>query len=693
MLNLFFYLSTFAQKQASIWYFGHHAGLDFSTSPPTVLEDGNKMATFEGCTTICDSSGNLLFYSDGISIWDSSHNLMKDNLGNPVNNLKGDPSAVQSGLVVPNPGNDKIYYLFSLPPGGIDIAYYSVIDFTSGTGVVTQKNVGLSGYSVGTNTSEKITVTLHNNGIDFWVLTHQSGSNRFVLHKVTASGISTTPILQDVGSRLGSFGDLGVMKFSPDGKRLAMATYFENKLDIYDFNDDTGRLTLKETIALGACFGLEFSPNSNLLYVTYGRGIGGGNMVQYDLTTAGLIKSTEIDIYAPVGSPLSCMQIGIDNKIYVSVNTSEYMGVIQNPNNRGLACGYDHTAINLNPSGATDTYAEDIPSGWGVSFSRAKHHAHLGLPNFIQAFFAINISTKGLCEGDATKFSVSTKSYTNYNWDFGDGNTSTDASPSHTYALAGTYNVSVFLSGGATARTITKKITVSVTPLVSRLVDRNICVEDGVQALNIATPLGGIYKVNGILATQFNPKTLGVGSHRVSYEYKNSAGCSDIKTVTYTVNVNPVISNMVNENRLDVEIKNGYKPFEIKLANRKYKLDQRVFSLHDLPKDKYTLSVKDKFGCVSSKEVEIKNVLIYNYFSPNGDGINDTWKLPDLVKFYPESRVTIFDRNGKIITKYKLKDKVWDGKLDGKDLPSGSYYYQIVLPNGQIYKGVVNILK
>jgi hypothetical protein len=67
-------------KQNNIWYFGDKAGLDFNTEPPTVLEDGEINAS-EGCSVIADNNGNLLFYTDGITVWDKTHTAMPNGTG------------------------------------------------------------------------------------------------------------------------------------------------------------------------------------------------------------------------------------------------------------------------------------------------------------------------------------------------------------------------------------------------------------------------------------------------------------------------------------------------------------------------------------------------------------------------------------------------------------------------------------
>ena len=71
-LLLCFYLSVFSQKQANIWYFGKNAGLDFNSGTAIPLTDG-AMNTWEGCASIADPNGNLLFYTDGITVWNKNH--------------------------------------------------------------------------------------------------------------------------------------------------------------------------------------------------------------------------------------------------------------------------------------------------------------------------------------------------------------------------------------------------------------------------------------------------------------------------------------------------------------------------------------------------------------------------------------------------------------------------------------------
>lgn len=100
-LILFTFLLNFhlliAQNQANNWYFGVNAGLTFNTTPPSALTDG-VVNTAEGSATMSDASGNLLFYTDGITVWNRNHQIMPNGTG-----LLGDPSAAQSAIIVPKP--------------------------------------------------------------------------------------------------------------------------------------------------------------------------------------------------------------------------------------------------------------------------------------------------------------------------------------------------------------------------------------------------------------------------------------------------------------------------------------------------------------------------------------------------------------------------------------------------------------
>ena len=86
---------TIAQKEATHWYFGEKAGLDFTSGSPVVVTNG-ALRTDEGCATISDATGKLLFYTDGSTVWNRNHHIMPTGTG-----LLGNSTSTQSAIIVP----------------------------------------------------------------------------------------------------------------------------------------------------------------------------------------------------------------------------------------------------------------------------------------------------------------------------------------------------------------------------------------------------------------------------------------------------------------------------------------------------------------------------------------------------------------------------------------------------------------
>lgn len=110
----------------------------------------------------------------------------------------------------------------------------------------------------------------------------------------------------------------------------------------------------------------------------------------------------------------------------------------------------------------------------------------------------------------------------------------------------------------------------------------------------------------------------------------------------------------------------------------------------------YTLQLTGDGGCTTSKDIFIlvlKPPKAPNAFSPNGDGINDTWKIQYLER-YPDATVDVFDRYGQLVFQAINYTTPWDGTFKGKPLPIGTYYYIVNPKNGKpTISGSVTILK
>ena len=105
----------------------------------------------------------------------------------------------------------------------------------------------------------------------------------------------------------------------------------------------------------------------------------------------------------------------------------------------------------------------------------------------------------------------------------------------------------------------------------------------------------------------------------------------------------------------------------------------------DLPPGPYTVFVKDPLQC-GSDQAEIYLLNYPHFFTPNGDGFNDFWRVP-FSEVEPNLKTFIYDRYGKLITGFGVDSQGWDGTLNGRELPSTDYWFVVVREDGRTHKG------
>lgn len=356
--------AVYAQSPASVWYFGQNAGVDFSSGGPVAIT-GGQLNTEEGCVTISDEQGKLQFYTDGVSVWNTLHKVMPNGT-----KLSGSPSSTSSGVMIRHPGQRDLFYLFTVPAIADTTGFrYSVVDMKldSGRGdvVALQKNIKLRN-----NVTEKLTAALHRNGKDYWIVLHDWKSDVFAAYLINENGLQTeTPVISNVGSvHDGStLNTQGYMKANPDGTNLALALEETGVLEIFDFDNETGKVSSPISMKLpdkSYVYGIEFSPDGSLLYAS---AAGTGEIYQYNLQAGSeeAIRASALIIGKTNPSAwIGALQIATDGKIYFTVYKTPYLGVIANPNTSGADCGFDQKAVELLGKSAT-----------------------LGLPTFSQNFF------------------------------------------------------------------------------------------------------------------------------------------------------------------------------------------------------------------------------------------------------------------------------------------------------------------
>ena len=449
-----------AQGEANIWYFGEYAGLDFNSGAPVALTDGQMLA-FEGCASQSDANGNLLFYTNGTTVWNRNHDTLSNGAG-----LNGEISSTQSAMILPKPGSPNKYYIFTTTQAqrvNNWVFCYSEVDMSldGGLGGITSlKNVQLF-----EPISEKITAVKHANNQDIWVITHDKFSNKYLTYAVTSAGVNSTPLIFNGGTVDTGTGDgfpspnWGYLKASPDGNTLASAFMVMNKVDILNFNKASGQISLRYTInQIENPYGVEFSPSGQLLYVT---NLYLPVIMQYDLTfsTASAVVLNAYSIPGINSATPSALQLGPDEKIYVSSTGDTAVACIQNPDQQGVGCNFTPRHINLN--------------------GRINN---LGLPNFFHYYLTPSgIKHIGSCENDTTFFYLENSlPFDSIQWNFGDIgsgllNFSNDTSPFHLYQNPGEYLVQAIVFQNGQSSILSKPISIFTIPNISLGPDTFFC--------------------------------------------------------------------------------------------------------------------------------------------------------------------------------------------------------------------------
>ncbi|MFV8351759.1 T9SS type B sorting domain-containing protein [Flavobacterium sp. XS2P14] len=522
MSFLFLTSIAFSQQEASNWYFGKNAGIKFHPDGSvTPLSDG-KLVTDEGCSSISDQNGNLLFYSDGRTVWDKNHVIMPNGNYFGGTGLKGDSSSTQSAIIVPKPGTTNIYYIFTLDephhenaavyPNAFSGNYvdsdsgktpddddglnnglnYSIVDLSvigsnGSIGDIISRNNHLITYDTNPfgeeikyKCSEKLTAVQDASGNGYWVIT-QFTSN-FYAFKVSASGVNSIPVKSAVLPNVPVFGyranAIGYLKASPNGKRLAAAFYqidtatspysnYKGSVYLFDFNVMTGNVSNSKLILSDVrAYGVEFSNNSNILYSSGHPATSGFELSQFDLLSADIPKSKTV-IFGSAYA-VGALQLAPNNKIYYCTYLSNSLAVINNPDVLGLGCNFDKAGQPLAPNA----------------------YRKVGLPPFITSFFDAFFDVKKVCLGIATEFTLnSVQAITSASWDFGDGGVSNAIRPTHLYETAGTYKVSVTVTSVTGSITKTKDITISAVPTTTKPQDLLVCDtnNDGLHNFDLTT--------------------------------------------------------------------------------------------------------------------------------------------------------------------------------------------------------------
>lgn len=363
-------------KFDNIWLFGSNLGsadlgyggtqLNFEQSKPEISFFVIPV-DIEANASISDSSGNLLFYTNGCMVINREHRLMANgdsiNFGGLVYEQNcgfmyplGYP-AHQGVMILPWPDKANQYIMLQLHrPGGLGQGKMNhnllrtTIDMTldGGLGAVTEKNTLVF---KDTFPGDLLTAARHGNGRDWWVLLPKFNSPHYYAFLVSPQGVSGPYIQENIAAPIESWGWGSQAAFSPNGKKYATLSHTAG-LQIFDFDRCTGKLSNFQGTQVeygnSNASGVAFSPNSRYLYASTGF-----YLYQFDLKAENFDLGKALigqydSFYNPLPTTFYQMMLAPNGKIYMTTsNGTKYLHVIHQPDKQGTACDFEQRGVTL----------------------------------------------------------------------------------------------------------------------------------------------------------------------------------------------------------------------------------------------------------------------------------------------------------------------------------------------------------
>lgn len=557
----FFYISIFAicisllsnnakAQYGNVWAFGYHYGLDFNSGNP-VFFDTTAINYIEGSASICDSAGQLLFYTDGTYVWNKLHQQMPNGHSMAIG-----ISTTQPAVIVPMDSN--IYYIFTVDTqweigaNTYNHLKYHIVDMNedSGLGDIVLKNQILNDH-----VTEKLTATRHCNGQDWWIISKVDNSDEFVSFLLTPNGVSNVPVISHTNFYSSFFTfQQGQLKISPNGKFLAVAHY-ELGTELGSFNNSTGEIQsiFKDfEAARHFTYGCSFSSDSKYAYytieyydsLTANDSIQGNEIIEIGVDSyylgntdsASIVQSKTRLLQRDSIAYFYGMQLGPDNKIYVRGFITDSTELPQFRRDKLFVIKQDSDSIS-----ETSLYfphpnigsSMSLPSFPDAIFTN-HHKASLRLPTCIAGVY------------NSIQFYDSLLTTTrDYIWDFGDpasgiNNTYNGQFPIHQFSAAGTYTVTLSLPSDCNLISVTKQVNVTQVPPTIPIITLNNSYLESTPAAQYQWYLNNNI-ITGAIAQTYVPVTNG----NYSVSITDSSGCSQTSQIfsLTTVGLNNTIDN------------------------------------------------------------------------------------------------------------------------------------------------------
>ena len=636
-----------------MWAFGNGSGLNFNTTPVSSFTSSLKGLTPPYyVSSICDTAGKLLFYTNGVRVWNSNNIVLK-------RFKEWWPwSKNVMPLIVPYISNDSLYYLF-----GIDnlddpdresykLQYLTIKMKHAGDveeAVYPRPQSATSFYTtLLTNTSHVVAATSHCNRKDIWVTTHAPGA--LYSYVISKTGVDPDPVVTQIPvsviperKLLTKYGNI---KFSANGEKLIIPD--NDKIVVFDFNDQTGKFSnpivlsvpidqTLEDVEISAdgsklYFGSYTVPDPEVgaeVHFLYQMDLEQGSNAAIQKSLYQLNQGDVAFCYRSCYTLHRSMQLAPDDKIYIirrdgsnspygAVDpTSKTLDVINDPSKAGIDANYQQMQVQL----------ENVPKVINYNYVRTASFTHSSTSIEYQ---------KNNCIDNPVAFNLIFKRIDSVKWDFGDPSTGTQnfsdiLKPKHIFSAPGAFKVTAIVFNKCITDTIATTVNIeagNAVHLPASLKDTIGCTGDNL-ALNATSLFATAYKWED-------------GSNSPERKIK--------KEGIYSITA----SNNCSVDR---------KSFEV--------------SFHVCPCD----------------------LFIPNAFSPNSDGLNESYgPIFNCAASPGEYKFSIFDRFGQLVFQSNNPKTGWNGKNREMLSPSGVYVWTLRYKrpgiNGiVIKKGTVTLLR
>lgn len=732
---LFYFSQSSAQKENKVWHYGRNQGLDFSSGLPILFS--SPMTTWEASSSVCDDKGNLLFYTNGLTVWDKTNTPMPNG-----NGLLGAYSTTQGAVAVPIKGHPDLYFLFTIEETGALIKgklHYSLIDMSLNGGlgdvVSTKKNLLLD-----SGMSEKMLVCPGPCGA--WLITHHYDSGTFYAYFINESlTISPAVVTHYKGAKEMRAYSCGDIQISPNNKLISLCnTASAQELELFSFDENTGKLgdfmvlsSVRSNINYSSCF----SPNSLILYTTID-----GYITQYDLSmfpSKTDILASKTQLSSGIYAAMAAFRLGPDNKIYYS-NSPNKICRINKPDTWGLGCDIEKDIPSLTSTNTEfyhgfgsnniirpkeiyqttttrwDTmYCNSISKEikqerqfsnliWNdgdTSFHKVLNKAgkywrvsFFGCKEYIDTFVLTEkqIDTTVSVHADTTvcfqeKLNISaTPGYSSYLWNDGSNQPSKSVNKSEVLWVVGTNN---------DCKLTIDSFTINLINFDLNIADRSICENEEI-VLDATIPGATKYLWNN----QSTEMTLPVNKNGHYWVEVSKEGCTKRKEI----NISPrefsfdfgADQTLCKGDKLTLNatIDGATYLWQNGSANQSFEVTEN---------GRYTLKITDG-GCSAEDSVYINFVqcnnciAIPNAFSPNADGKNDFFK-PLLNCPVLQYSLLIVNRYGEQLFSTNNTNDIWNGTFNNQEQQIGVYYYLIKVKfdypasKEEVFKGDISLIK